>query len=321
MGPDGKPLRDAETLARIKSLVIPPAWKDVWISTVANGHLQATGRDARGRKQYRYHPKWRQVRDETKYDRMLAFGYTLPQVRDRIEHDLALPGLPRAKVLATVLQLMERTLIRVGNDEYARTNDSYGLTTLRNSHVRLNGSELKFRFKGKSGVAHDVGVRDRRLASIVKRCRDLPGYELFQYLDEEGTARDVESNDVNDYLREVSGEPFTSKDFRTWAGTVLAAEALRDCGPCRTKKELQRAIVGAIDRVAGRLGNTRAVCRKSYVHPAVLAAFEEGRLARAFARRAGRGSRPPAGLGDAEVAVLRLLEATSPRNARKAQKP
>jgi DNA topoisomerase-1 len=309
VAPDGKPVRDKATLARIKSLVIPPAWTDVWISTSANGHLQATGRDARGRKQYRYHPKWREVRDETKFDRMSTFGYALPQVRERIERDASLPGLPRPKVLATVVQLMERTLIRVGNDEYARTNKSYGLTTMRDSHVRVSGDGVKFIFRGKSGIAHEIGVRDRQLASIVKRCRDLPGFQLFQYVDDDGKPRDVESNDVNEYLREITGEPFTSKDFRTWAGTVLAVEALRDCGPCRTKKELQQNVVAAIDRVAGRLGNTRAVCRKCYIHPAVLAAFEEGRLARAFARRAGRGSRPPAGLGEAEVAVLRLLSA------------
>jgi DNA topoisomerase-1 len=313
IGPDGKPVRDKEVLARIRALVIPPAWTKVWICTLPNGHLQATGFDARGRKQYRYHPKWRKVRDETKYDRMIAFGYLLPQIRERIEHDLALSGLPRSKVLATVVQLMERTLIRIGNGEYARTNDSYGLTTLQDNHVRLNGSGMKFIFRGKSGVAHKIGVQDRRLTSIVRRCRDLPGYELFQYIGDDGQVCDVESDDVNAYLKEITGEPFTSKDFRTWAGTVLAAEVLRECPPCRTKKEFQRAVVSAIDDVAGRLGNTRAVCRKSYVHPAVLAAFEGGILTRAFARRAGRGARPPAGLGESEVAVLRLLESATAR--------
>lgn len=307
LGPNGRPVRHAATLARIRSLVIPPAWTDVWICTDPQGHLQVTGRDARGRKQYRYHPKWRTVRDETKFDRMLAFGYALPQIRERVEHDLAIPGLPRPKVLATVVQLMEKTLIRVGNEEYARTNQSHGLTTLRDRHVRLTGGYVKFHFKGKSGVEHDITVNDRRLASIVRRCRDLPGQELFQYMDEEGLTRDVRSNDVNDYLREITGEPFTSKDFRTWAATVLTAEALRECGPRPTTKETQAEIVKAIDNVAARLGNTRLVCRKCYVHPAVLAAFEGGHLARAFGRRAGRGSRPPAGLGDAEVAVLRLL--------------
>ena len=307
VGPNGKPVRDTATLARIRSLVIPPAWTNVWICTDPQGHLQVTGRDARGRKQYRYHPKWRTVRDETKFDRMLAFGYALPQVRERVEQDLSVSGLPRPKVLATVVQLMEKTLIRVGNEEYARSNQSHGLTTLQDRHVRLNGSSVKFRFKGKSGIEHDITVNDRRLAAIVRRCRDLPGQELFQYVDDDGVTRDVRSNDVNDYLKEITGEPYTSKDFRTWAATVLAAEALRTCGPCRTKKELQAEILKAIDDVAGRLGNTRSVCRKCYVHPAVLAAFEGGHLARAFARRAGRGARPPAGLGEAEVAVLRLL--------------
>jgi DNA topoisomerase I len=306
--PEGRKITDDPTLGRIKSLVIPPAWTDVWISPIASSHLQATGRDARGRKQYRYHPKWRDTRDDTKFGRMIAFGYALPQIRRQLEADLALAGLPRPKVLAAVVQLMQRTLIRIGNDEYAKSNNSYGLTTLRDNHVRVNGSSVRFSFRGKSGVAHTVDVTDKRLASIIKRCRDLPGQELFQYIDEEGQTRDVTSGDVNDYLRDVTGEEFTSKDFRTWAGTVLAAEALRACRPCRTKKELQREIVAAIDRVAGRLGNTRAVCRKSYVHPAVLAAFEGGALARAFSRRAGRGARPPAGLGEAEVAVLRLLE-------------
>lgn len=306
-GPTGRPVRDARTLARIKSLVIPPAWTDVWICPDPNGHLQATGRDARGRKQYRYHPRWRDVRDETKFDRMLAFGYALPHIRERVEQDLSFPGLPRPKVLATVVRLMERTLIRVGNEEYARTNQSHGLTTLQDNHVWLSGSRVTFRFKGKSGVVHEIAVDDRRLASIVRRSRDLPGQELFQYVDDEGCVRDVKSNDVNDYLREITGEPFTSKDFRTWAATVLTAEALRDSRECRTKKEAQREMVGAIDRVASRLGNTRSVCRKSYVHPAVLAAFEGGHLARAFARRAGRGARVPAGLGEAEVAILRLL--------------
>lgn len=306
--PGGQPVRDAVTLARIRSLVIPPAWTDVWVCGDPHGHLQVTGRDARGRKQYRYHPKWREVRDENKYDRLIAFGYALPQIRERVERDLSLNGLCRPKVLATVVQLMEKTLIRVGNPEYARDNQSHGLTTLRDTHVRLNGSQVKFKFKGKSGVEHDIAVTDRRLAAIVKRCRDLPGQDLFQYVDDEGVRRDVKSTDVNGYLREVTGEGFTSKDFRTWAGTVLAAEALRECGPCRTKKQFQQAIVEVIDRVAGRLGNTRAVCRKCYVHPAVLAAFESGQLARAFGRRAGRGSRPLAGLGEAEVAVLRLLE-------------
>jgi DNA topoisomerase I len=304
---DGRAVRDRDTLSRIRSLVIPPAWTDVWISPSPDSHLQATGRDARGRKQYRYHARWRATRDETKFDRLLAFGYALPRIRQRLLDDLSLPGLPRQKVLAAVLQLLEKTLIRVGNEEYARANGSYGLTTLRDAHVRVNGTRLRFSFRGKSGVAHALDLQDRRLAAIVRRCRDLPGQELFQYVEEDGRLQDVGSGDVNDYLREVTGEPFTSKDFRTWAGTVLAVEAFRACGPCRSRKDAQRAIVRAIDEVAARLRNTRAVCRKCYVHPAVVTAFEQGTLARAFARRAGRG-RPPQGLGEAEVAVLRLLE-------------
>jgi DNA topoisomerase-1 len=300
-------VRDRKTLARIRSLAIPPAWTDVWINTDPNGHLQATGRDARGRKQYRYHPKWRETRDETKFHRLIAFGQMLPDVRRRLEQDIALPGLPRRKVLATVVRLLERTLIRVGNDEYARANKSYGLTTLQDRHVRVSGTELRFTFRGKSGVAHAFNVTDRRLASIVRRCRDLPGQELFQYVDEGGVPQDVGSAEVNEYLREITGEDVTSKDFRTWAGTVLAVEALRECRRHRTRKGVQREVVGAIDRVAERLGNTRAVCRKSYIHPAVLAAFEAGSLSRAFGRRAGRGWRPPARLGEAEIAVLRIL--------------
>jgi DNA topoisomerase-1 len=306
----GRPVRDRATLDRIRSLVIPPAWTDVWICADPNGHLQATGRDARGRKQYRYHPRWRETRDETKFDRMIEFGHALPRIRSRTEADLKLDGLPRPKVLATVVQLLEKTLIRVGNDEYARANQSFGLTTLRDGHVKVNGTALRFEFRGKSGKAHTVDLQDRRLAGVVRRCRDLPGYELFQYVDDTGQRQVVDSGDVNAYLREITERDFTTKDFRTWAGTVLALEILRECGPCRTKKEAQQKIVSAIDRIAWRLGNTRAVCRKSYVHPLVLEAYASGALARAFGRRASRGSgaRATAGLGDAELALLRLLE-------------
>jgi DNA topoisomerase-1 len=238
---------------------------------------------------------------------MIEFGHALPRIRARTQEDLQLDGLPRPKVLATVVQLLEKTLIRVGNDEYARTNRSFGLTTLRDSHVKVNGSELRFEFRGKSGKTHTVGIQDRRLARIVRRCRDLPGHELFQYLDDEGARQIVDSGDVNAYLREVTEQDFTTKDFRTWAGTVLALEILRERGRCRTKKDAQRIIVGAIDHVAGRLGNTRAVCRKAYVHPLVLESYSTGALARAFGRRAGRG-RGVARLGDAETALLKLLE-------------
>jgi DNA topoisomerase-1 len=272
---DGRPIRDRATLDRIRSLAIPPAWTDVWICPSPRGHVQATGRDARGRKQYRYHPKWHQIRDETKYERMLAFGRALPAIRKRVERDLARPGLPREKVLAAVVKLLEATLIRVGNDEYARTNRSFGLTTLKDRHVAVEGSTLRFRFRGKSGVMHEIGLRDRRLATIVKRCQDLPGQELIQYLDDEGQPRDVESADVNQYLREIAGEEFTAKDFRTWAGTVLAAQALQEIESFDTQAQAKKNVVRAIESVAQRLGNTPSVCRKCYVHPIVIEAYLE----------------------------------------------
>ena len=288
LGADGRALRDAETLARIRRLAIPPAWEDVWICAREDGHLQATGRDARARKQYRYHPRWREVRDETKYGRMLAFAKALPRIRRRVSQDLALPGLPRDKVLATVVRLLETTRIRVGNQEYARANDSFGLTTLRTRQVRVNGSTMSFRFRGKSGVQHDVALNDGKLAAIVRRMRDLPGYELFQYVDEAGERRAVDSADVNEYLRTAAGEEFTSKDFRTWAGTVLAAQALHACG----KNQLKHAIA----RVARQLGNTPAVCRKCYIHPAVIDAYLEDRLTQTM-----NGGR-------AELCVRKLLQ-------------
>jgi DNA topoisomerase-1 len=276
--PDGRAIRSRDTLARIKGLAVPPAWEQVWICARDDGHLQATGRDARGRKQYRYHCRWREVRDETKYGHMLAFARALPRIRRRVRHDLTLPGLPRNKVLATVVRLLETTRMRVGNEEYARANDSFGLTTLRVRQVRVRGSTMSFRFRGKSGVWHEFALNDRRLAAIVRRMRDLPGYELFQYLDEEGETRTVDSADVNDYLKEISGEEFTTKDFRTWAGTVLAAQALREAGEPADKSRLAQAV----DQVARQLGNTKAVCRKCYIHPAVIEAYQEGRLARAM---------------------------------------
>jgi DNA topoisomerase-1 len=285
--PDGRALRDPAALARIRALAIPPAWEKVWICTREDGHLQATGRDARGRKQYRYHQRWREVRDETKYGRMLAFSRSLPRIRRRVRQDLALPGLPRDKVLATVVRLLETTRIRVGNEEYARENASFGLTTLRARQVQVTGSKLFFRFRGKSGVQHRVALSDPKVARIVRRMRDLPGYELFQYVDEAGETRAVDAADVNEYLKTVAGEDFTSKDFRTWAGTVLAAEALCNLG----KNQLTQAI----RHVARELGNTPAVCRKCYIHPAVLDAYMEGHLAQAM-----NGSR-------AERCVQRLL--------------
>ncbi len=270
---DGKPLYDDETLARIKSLVIPPAWTDVWISPIASGHLQATGRDARGRKQSRYHPRWREARDETKYERMAHFAEALPLIRQRVDHDLALPGLPREKVLATIVRLMEETHIRVGNEEYARENKSYGLTTMRNKHVEVHGSHVTFSFQGKSRVHHTIDLQDRKLARIIHRCEELPGYELFQYLGPDGDRHSIDSADVNDYLREITHQHFTAKDFRTWAGSVLAATLLSEFEPFATAAEAKKNVVEAVKRVAERLGNTPSVCRKCYIHPAVLESY------------------------------------------------
>jgi DNA topoisomerase-1 len=282
----GEPIEDEATLGRIKALAIPPAWLDVWICPQANGHLQATGRDARGRKQYRYHARWREVRDEVKYERMIKFGKALPQIRKEVDRALSLPGLPREKVLATIVYLLEATMMRIGNDEYARENKSYGLTTLRNRHVRIEGSNVQFRFRGKSGVQHDVKVQDRRVARIVQRTRDLPGQQLFEYLDEDGDAQTVDSSDVNDYLREITGEDYTAKDFRTWSGTVLAAMALREFEKFDSEAQAKRNVVRAIETVAAKLGNTPSVCRKCYVHPAVLEAYLDGTMIEGLLARA-----------------------------------
>lgn len=270
---DGKVLRDTEALARIRSLVIPPAWRDVWITPHANGHLQCTGRDARGRKQSRYHPKWRQVRDETKYERMLLFAEALPVIRCRVARDMANDGLPREKVIATVVRVMEETHIRVGNEEYARTNKSYGLTTMRTKHVDVRGAKVTFDFQGKSRVHHTINLQDRRLAKIIRQISELPGYELFQYLDEAGKTHSINSSDVNDYLRETTGEHFTAKDFRTWAGSVLCCDLLQELDSPASITEAKKHVVDAIKQVAERLGNTPSVCRKCYVHPAVLESY------------------------------------------------
>lgn len=266
----GKAVRDAETLGRIKSLVIPPAWEDVWICPSANGHLQATGRDARGRKQSRYHPKWRETRDANKYERMADFAKALPRIRRHVARDLKQPGLPREKVLATIVSLMEQTHIRVGNEEYAKTNKSYGLTTMRNRHVDVHGAEVTFTFQGKSGVKHAISLQDKKLACIIRQCEELPGQELFEYVDEAGAVKTVDSSDVNAYLQEVTGQHFTAKDFRTWAGSVLACELLGAFEPFTSAAEAKRNVVQAIAAVAKELGNTPSVCRKCYVHPAVL---------------------------------------------------
>ncbi len=313
IGPDGRPVKDPETLRRIKSLAIPPAWTDVWISPDPRGHVQATGRDDKGRKQYRYHPTWHQVRDETKYGRMIAFAQALPTLRAQIEADLKRRGLDRRRVLAAVVRLLETTYIRVGNEEYARLNRSFGLTTLRTRHLRIEGTTLRFKFRGKGGKQHVVRLRDRRLAQVMKRISELPGQELFHYVDEEGKARTISSEDVNEYLREVCGQDFTAKDFRTWAGTVLCLSALRELGPCEGKTKLKRNIVQAIKQVAERLGNTPAICRKSYVHPAILECYTNGTMLEALERwQSARRKGDPdpdrqSGLSEDEEATLFLL--------------
>jgi DNA topoisomerase-1 len=276
--PEGSPVRDEETLRRIRHLAIPPAWQAVWICPRGDGHLQATGRDARGRKQYRYHPHWRELRDETKYARMIAFGRALPRIRRQVGRDLARPGLPREKVLAAVVRLLETTFIRIGNEEYARDNESFGLTTLRDRQVRVRGSRLSFSFRGKSGVPHDVALTDRRVATIVRRMQDLPGEELFQYVDDAGETRAIESADVNEYVRGIAGKDFTSKDFRTWAGTLLCARALARLETPSSLTAARREIAQAVSSVAQALRNTPAVCRKCYVHPAVLESYSAGHL-------------------------------------------
>jgi DNA topoisomerase I len=276
--PDGSEVTDEKTLDRIKSLAIPPAWEGVWICRVPNGHLQAVGRDARGRKQYRYHPRWRVVRDEAKYSKMLLFGRVLPEIRQHVEEDLAKPGLPREKVLAAIVRLLETTLARVGNEEYAKSNKSFGLTTLRNRHVKVEGNRLTFDFRGKHGIKHHIDLQNRKLARIVKRCREIPGQELFQYLDEEDQPRAVGSEDVNGYLREISGEDITAKDFRTWAATNLAALALQELEAYDSQAVAKKNVVQAVEAVSKMLGNTPAICRKCYIHPAIFDGYLDGSL-------------------------------------------
>ena len=307
VGPNGRPVRDANTLARIKALAIPPAWADVWICPHANGHLQAVGRDAKGRKQYRYHAGYRSARDEAKFGRLVAFGKALPRIRRIVARDMARPGLPRRKVLAAVVKLLETSLIRVGNEEYAKSNNSFGLTTLQDDHVEVEGGLIKFEFRGKSGIDHEIDVNDRRLAKIVKACQDLPGQELFQYVDEDGQVRDVTSTDVNEYLREITGDDFTAKDFRTWAGTVLAALALQEFHAFDTKAEAKRNVMSAIRSVAQRLGNTPAVCRSCYVHPRVIDAYLQGTTLDTMRRRTAAAMADVKHLRPEEAAVLALL--------------
>jgi len=305
--PKGRPVRDRATLARIRALAIPPAYRDVWICRDPRGHLQATGRDARGRKQYRYHARWRAVRDESKFDRMVAFSRALPAIRARVRRDLARPGLAREKVIAAAVSLLERTSIRVGNEEYVRDNRSYGLTTLRDDHVEVDGDQLQFEFRGKRGKVHRCRLRDRALARVVARCQAIPGAELFQYVDEHGRRRSIGSGDVNAYLREVSGEEFSAKDFRTWAGTVLAARALASETGTRDARARKACVLAALDLVAAELNNTRAVCRQYYVHPALLEAFEEARLPDALCRASRRRRRSATGLSALERSLAAFL--------------
>jgi DNA topoisomerase-1 len=301
----GNRVRDRATLDRIRSLAIPPAYNDVWICPDPRGHIQATGRDARGRKQYRYHPRWRAVRDETKFGRMAAFSEALPRIRKQVEADLSQAGLSRDKVLATIVRLLECSCIRVGNEEYARANDSFGLTTLKEDHVEVSGPRIRFEFRGKSGKLHAVDVNDRRLARIIAHCQSIPGEDLFQYLDDDGERQTVGSGDVNDYIRRAAGDDFTAKDFRTWAGTILAVEALSDAGGFDSEREGKSKLLGAIDRVADQLNNTRAVCRKYYVHPAVMDGFLAGTLVTELTP-SRNGTRPGA-LTKMELAVAELI--------------
>jgi len=312
IGANGQRVTNPQKLRRLRSLAIPPAWSDIWICPHANGHLQVTARDARGRKQYRYHPKYRAIRDETKFDRMLAFSEVLPLARERVEAHVRLTGLPRPKVLGTVVWLLERTLIRVGSAEYARENETYGLTTLRDRHAEVRGSKVAFAFRGKSGKEHLVTFDDRRLAKIVQRCQTLPGEHLFQYVDDEGNRQEIGSSDVNDYLKGIAGPGVTAKDFRTWAGTMLAAQALREIGPARLVRDKKANIVQAVDRVAERLGNTRAVCRQYYIHPVILEAYGRGKVVALkpkgrVAHRSPR-RRPRRRLRDNEISVLDFIQ-------------
>ncbi|RPJ54280.1 MAG: DNA topoisomerase IB [Acidobacteria bacterium] len=307
--PDGTRISDPAELKRIRRLAIPPAWNNVWISPYLNGHLQATGRDARGRKQYRYHEQWRQIRDETKYRRLATFARILPKIRAQVEQDLAEASLSRRKVVAAVVRLLEETLIRVGNEEYARSNRSYGLTTLRDKHVKVKGHAVHFKFRGKSGVEHCVGLRDRRLSRIVRRCQELPGEELFQFVNGNGEPTPISSSDVNEYLREVAGEDYTAKDFRTWAGTLAAALALERHPAPSSMTEAKKNLVAVVKEVAHKLGNTPATCRKFYIHPVIIDAYVDGALPQLMGRVARQVyEESPHGLGRHEMSLVEMLE-------------
>jgi DNA topoisomerase-1 len=309
IGLDGKPIHDQEVVKRIRSLAIPPAWTNVWICPDPRGHIQATGRDAKGRKQYRYHPAWRKIRDETKYDRMVAFGHALSLVRERVAHDLALPGLPREKVLATIVRLLDETSIRIGNEEYARENESFGLATMRENHVDVEGSTIHFQFRGKGGKEFNMDIKDRRLARIVKKCQDLPGQELFHYVDSEKNTHVIASEDVNEYLQQITDQDFTTKDYRTWAGTIVATSALLASGQYETKTEAKENIVHAIEVAAQHLGNTPAICRKCYVHPEIIDAYLNGTLLNAQHHQKEKiRQQSLQGLRPEELSVLAFLE-------------
>lgn len=305
---EGRIIRDRQTLRRIAALAIPPAWQEVWICPLDHGHLQVTGRDDRGRKQHLYHPRWREIRNQTKYDRLIPFARALPGIRRRLKRDLARADLCREKILATIVRLLEVSLIRVGNEEYARDNKSYGLTTMKNRHAKVRGAKITFQFRGKSGKEHVVEVEDRRVARIVRACQDLPGQDLFQYVDTEGLKRNIGSGDVNDYLREITGQDFTAKDFRTWAGTVSAACALQGFGLAASEAESRKNVVAAVKAAAQDLGNTPAVCRKSYIHPAIIEGYLDGSLiAKLSAWKRSKSSNASGRLRANEAAVLRFL--------------
>jgi DNA topoisomerase-1 len=304
-----KRIKDPQVIARINALVIPPAYRDVWINPSSRGHIQAVGIDARGRTQYRYHPKWREVRDQSKYEHMISFAKALPKIRSRVRRDLKLPDLPKEKVLATVVKLLETTLIRVGNEEYARENNSFGLTTIRNRHVDVTGTKIHFEFRGKSGVEHAIDIQDKRLAKVIRKCQELPEQELIEYVNEDGSRHRISSSDVNEYLQQIAGQDFTAKDFRTWAGTVLAAMALQEFEAFDSHTQAKKNVVSAIESVAKKLGNTRAVCRKCYIHPAILDSYLDGQLARSLKRQLEQKlKRSLRSLKPEEAAVMALLQ-------------
>jgi DNA topoisomerase I len=309
----GALITNSDQLSRLKALAIPPAWKDVWICTSPQGHLQATGRDAKGRKQYKYHPLWREVRDSTKFHRMIAFVEALPVIRDRVQKDLEEPGLPKEKILATIVHLLELTLIRIGNEEYAKENNSYGLTTMRNHHLNVKGSKIRFQFKGKSGKSHSIGIKNKRLARILKKCQEIPGQELFQYIDENGNPVSIDSSDVNDYLRSITNQDFTAKDFRTWAGTIYTFMTLRNFDPYQSEADAKTQIKLTIETVAELLGNTPTICRKCYIHPQVL----DGHLDRSLMKLESKSPERVPGLAEEEVLVLSYLRKQSRKTVSK----